>query len=429
MAHNEKLFELLTRKDGSDYGRETVDAWYEARHYVQARLADMEAASRKAQGGSAMHIVVEGCSPLMLAAVRQLVLVAHYPDFDEASGSPRTRITVVCPGARTLDELRAVEATLAREEYICNFMPMARCIYRLPGGESREREAVLPYLDVEIELACEGSVDPAEVPDSCRISEEKLRRHLAAADADEVHAIDTSKAMLANMVYCIGADIDNLPATDNTDSLRYGLALNTLCFKKRRKETMTLWRIKHPQTAEQKRQMQKAVRDRLSNVFLADTFESRLRGVLGLPRQASDKRPPFYRPAARRLHELQQGTIDLAAYAAACKPELMRRVARSLAPLSRCEHARWVAEKLVMGFRPLSPAEAYRDETTFGRARDNFRGSLKKRLADPAHIDLCSYADLRRVNPGDMKYDCLLILSMPHIVAEALTVEPSTDAL
>ena len=32
------------------------------------------------------------------------------------------------------------------------------------------------------------------------------------------------------------------------------------------------------------------------------------------------------------------------------------------------------------------------------------------------HIDLCSYRELRRVNPDDMKYDCFLMLAIPKIL-------------
>ena len=51
----------------------------------------------------------------------------------------------------------------------------------------------------------------------------------------------------------------------------------------------------------------------------------------------------------------------------------------------------------------------------FGRDRTAYRKRLKN---NGIHIDLCSYRDLRRINPGDMKYDCFLMIAMPRIILE-----------
>ena len=90
--------------------------------------------------------------------------------------------------------------------------------------------------------------------------------------------------------------------------------------------------------------------------------------------------------------------------------------------LARCEHARWNVEKLLLGFRPLSEKEQLEDEQLFGKDRKDYRKSLKKR---GIHIDLCSYRDLRRINPGDMKYDCFLIIAIPRIYTEHLKCKQS----
>ena len=86
--------------------------------------------------------------------------------------------------------------------------------------------------------------------------------------------------------------------------------------------------------------------------------------------------------------------------------------------LSKSEHARWVVEKLIMGFRPLNEEERLEDETlsTNKKRRKEYRDSLKKNPAKLAHIDLCSYSDLRRVNPDDLKYDSFLMLAIPKIL-------------
>ena len=89
--------------------------------------------------------------------------------------------------------------------------------------------------------------------------------------------------------------------------------------------------------------------------------------------------------------------------------------------LSKSEHAGWVVEKLIMGYRPLNERERYYDETLHSQfknkdKRKKYRDSLKRNDQDPAHIDLCSYRDLRRINPDDMKYDSFLMLAVPKIL-------------
>lgn len=412
MANLEKLFERLKRRDGSKFGDDTVRNWYRARRYVLARMADMDCNGKC----SAPHVVVEGMSPLMCSVVRHLVLVAHYPGFDEVKGSPRTRITILCRGMHTVEELEAAAAGLSAEEYLCNYALMAPRLFRkTPNEEPQQRDAVLPWLDVELEFV--GVDKYSDYTEKCelRATDADADATVAAIPDDDLYIIDTSKAVLANMVYWVGADLENLPATDTTATKRYDLALNTLCYKKQRSKTNNAWKNAGD------------VKGKLSNVFLADTFEARLRGLLA--KECKDradklkKEPRFYRPALRDLWRYRERKMDLIAYASRHKRSLMRLVAGELKALSRCEHSRWVAEKLVMGFRPLSAAEAYRLEGLFGADRAAFIKSLKKNVADPAHIDLCSYAELRRISPADMKYDCLLVLAMPHLLVESLTVK------
>lgn len=412
MANLEKLFERLTRRDGSPFGADTVRNWYRARRYVLTVLPEME------KGGTctAPHVVVEGMSPLMCSVVRHLVLVAHYPGFNEAKGSPRTRITILCSGMHTEEELEAAASALASEEYLCNYAPMAPCIFRTsPDATPQVREAVLPWLDVELEFVGVDKYSDYKEKCNLRATDAAADKFLATIPDNDLYTIDTSKAILANMVYCVGADLENLPATDNTATRRYDLALNTLCYKKQRSLTLKTWK----DTGD--------VKGKLSNVFLSDTFESRLRWILAKEwdalKEQPEAEPPFYKRGLRALWQYHKGDIDLRTYASRYERSLMRLVAGELKTLSRCEHSRWVAEKLVMGFRPLSAKEAYRIETSFGADRAAYCKSLKKNSADPTHIDLCSYAELRRVSPADMKYDCLLVLAMPHLLVESLTVK------
>ena len=85
----------------------------------------------------------------------------------------------------------------------------------------------------------------------------------------------------------------------------------------------------------------------------------------------------------------------------------------TITALARCEHSRWNVEKLIMGFGPLTKEDWYEIERCFGKERKLLIKGLKKK---GRHIDICSYKDLRRVNPGDMKYDFFLMLAMPQIM-------------
>ena len=84
--------------------------------------------------------------------------------------------------------------------------------------------------------------------------------------------------------------------------------------------------------------------------------------------------------------------------------------------LSQSEHERWVVEKLVMGYRPFNDEERYQYESLFGEGRKAYCKEMKNNASDPAHIDLCSYRDLRRINPDDLKYDSFLVLAIPTIL-------------
>ena len=60
--------------------------------------------------------------------------------------------------------------------------------------------------------------------------------------------------------------------------------------------------------------------------------------------------------------------------------------------------------------------ERIRDERSFGGAKKQYRNRMKKNASDPVSVDICSFAELRRINPGDMKYDSFLMLAIPKIL-------------
>jgi hypothetical protein len=69
-----------------------------------------------------------------------------------------------------------------------------------------------------------------------------------------------------------------------------------------------------------------------------------------------------------------------------------------------------------MGVRFYTKEERIRDERSFGGAKKQYRNRMKKNTSDPVSVDICSFAELRRINPGDMKYDSFLMLAIPGIL-------------
>ena len=84
--------------------------------------------------------------------------------------------------------------------------------------------------------------------------------------------------------------------------------------------------------------------------------------------------------------------------------------------LSQSEHNRCVTEKLILGYRPLNAQEMTEFESLFGQEKSAFVSRLKNDPVSPAHLDICSYRDLRRIDPDNMKYDSFLMLAIPLIL-------------
>lgn len=84
--------------------------------------------------------------------------------------------------------------------------------------------------------------------------------------------------------------------------------------------------------------------------------------------------------------------------------------------LAELEHNRWIMEKLLMGYRPLTESEEvvllakkvgtkdYKDE------KDRLKGDTIK-----AHADICSFCKLKNIGSGAEDYDYLLTLMIPDI--------------
>lgn len=351
------LFAYLKRKDGSEFEKATIENWYIARAYVLDKLKDVVIGPESSEH---LHVEVVGDSDLMLSVVRQVALSAHYANYEEESGKNRTKITLVSDAKDTLERLR-------KEEYLCNLLDY--CKYTIDSILQNKDS----YIDIELEFVeNEESVKIDENSIVKQITEEDVNGFRGKKSREEIEEIDTSKAVLAGRMYDLGVLIDNLPAEDIHCASRYAMALDVFQHDYLKDDAESLI------DGEKWKKNLNKVKNGLSNVFCADCFESRAKGIGQIDNQ---KTWETYNEA-----------------------------------LSKSEHARWVAEKLIMGFRPLTEEEHVNDEQCFGEVKKSYRDNLKNNSKDPAHIDLCSYRDLRRINPDDLKKDSFLMLAIPIIL-------------
>ena len=86
--------------------------------------------------------------------------------------------------------------------------------------------------------------------------------------------------------------------------------------------------------------------------------------------------------------------------------------------LSKSEHERWVVEKLILGYKPVDDMQRLEYESQFGNSRKQYVKKLKwlSESKELSHIDLCSFSNLRRIDPNNMKYDSFLVLGIPEIL-------------
>lgn len=381
---NREIFQLLKRKNGDAFEADVIANWYIARNYVLRHFNDWTGVGIGPESRNTFDIVVDGFSPLMYCVVRQIALMAHFANFDENDENTCSKITINYPESYTLDQLKREIDILSKEEYLCNLIEYSDYTLVSGTGDKVEHKG-LPFTDIKFILRAKGNDchddGKLTVREDDVLAYEKAQCGNMCFDEKDLKA-----GMLVNLAYSIGVEINNLPPTDNNTANRYNIALDCIN-SKRRKDMVRGWNKPFTSTAINQVDLKNA----LSCIYCADTFESRVRGLLRTTEPLSEK-----------LLIANTNTIKTA-------------IARNLKKLSLTEHARWVAEKLISGFRPMSEEESYIDETNVGR-RNPYRKHLKNRSVDPSHIDITSFADLKRINPEDQKYDCFIILAMPIVL-------------
>lgn len=364
----EHVFEYLRRKDSQECFEEgIVRNWYVARAYVQDRLKDI-AISPDTQ--EYLQFVIPDDSPLMMAVLRQIALSAHYINYEEydqldrLSCKNRTVVTLVSQ-KREEDIIQELE----KEENLCNLLQC--CKYSVYGKTTNADS----FIDIELNIVHQA---PEDNDRTIRITENDVRQWAHSKAEEDIYSSDTRMAILASRAYQLGAVIDNLPAEDIHCAKRYSMALNTFQYVLLGKKITSLV------DEEKWKKSLIVVKNGLSNVFCADCFESRERGIKAFAQKNG-------------IPEKDAWEINNEA-------------------LSCSEHNRWVVERLIMGFSPLSVSQRLQYDSLFGKRREEYAKLLKNQSEAPAHIDICSYRDLRRINPNDMKYDSFLMLAIPLIL-------------
>lgn len=358
----EKPFEFLRDKNGEKFPEETVKNWYKARIYVLEKLKDVAYAPNE-EGH--LQVIVENDTPIMLAVVRSVALYAHYLNFKEEDlfgnyvAKNRTVITLVSQNEN-------IDAILKKEDCLCNLIDYFRWS---KFGETHNTNS---YLDIELRIEKE-SVEEAGAK-IIRMTEKDVDVFISQQDEKDIYTIDTRKAIMANKMYELGSLIDNLPAEDIHCAKRYTMALDAFQYVLLKDEMLPL--IDEAQWNADIRK----VKNGISSILCADCFESRARAMGGGNKE--------------KLRQWEKYNMEL----------------------SVSEHARWVTERLIMGIRPLNAKEYFQYENLFDTKRAAYSKMLKNNIEDQAHLDICSFRDLRRINPGDMIYDSFLLLAIPRIL-------------
>lgn len=368
----EQPFQYLKKKNGDPFALEVMENWYKARAYVLDKLKDV---AFGVDSNDHLHVAVLGDSPLMLSVARQVAMSAHYLNFDEENNDETLRkctvITIVSQDADIAQKLQ-------QEEYFC-YLPSycKRDIY----GQVENRDS---YIDIELQVVKEW----AGGGDDCCIKMEEEEVELFC----KTHAfgeINTRKAVFVSRIYDLGTLVSNLPYEDIHNLRRYAQAMDAFLYLHLKKP----WQ---PLMGETGRLDLFEVKEKLSNIFCSDCFETRKKEIEKM--KEKDLAECRDKDGKRKI----------------CKDNYWEKY---ITELSKSEHARWVVEKLIMGYRPLNDRERIAGERTIGSSKlKQYRNQLKRTAEDPAHIDICSYSDLRRISPDNMKYDSFLMLAIPEIL-------------
>jgi hypothetical protein len=431
----EKPFEYMKRKENNAFFEEdVVKNWYKARAFVLEKLKDV---AFEPTSNNHLHVVVDvddknkKLSPLMLSVVRQIALSAHYINFFEGDEyeEPRNRTVITL-----VSENPHVKKELEKEEYLCNLLSYCKCVFEDSETGNSKTENNDSYIDLEFHFVSAWSDEVTfhftedDVINFCAIEKKP---------DENIFSIDTRMASYASRMYELGTNFDNIPAEDIHCTARYSVAIDIFKYKKLRSRAQLFINKE-----EWERKSICKIKESISNILCADCFKVREQSIKKPPRKKFEDEIKLcedeFKEKVERWKEKYHcklklwvvkspGKLKVFWVKLKCGIKLWAVGLRSKKklwaeynePLSRSEHSRWVVEKLILGYRPLNDEERAHDEYLqmqgCGRNKD-YRNQLKRRDKDPVHIDLCSYSELRRINPNDLKYDSFLMLAIPIVL-------------
>ena len=395
IPQKEMPFQYLKNRNGKEFDKTIVENWYKARTYVIEKLKDIIIGPCSKKTLKAIVEIDRQHKGLMLSVVRHLALAAHftnyeeYDEFGEISYKNCTTIIIVSKDNNIEEELK-------KEHCLNNLLKY--CQYIINGEYGNTASHLIP-IDIDIVITTHTPNDMDE--DVVNMTYEDVEHVLGQKDDNEIFSIDTRKAALCHDVYNLGKEINNLPFEDIHNISRYNQALNVFQYNRIRND------IK-PIINEKWKDSQTEVTNWLSNIFCADRFPSIAAGIKDTCSLTGENETTLWEDKSMKL--------------------------------AISEHSRWIVEKLILGFRPLNDNERYRYEELWGKQRKRYLTLLKeapeillKKFHEdysseiyydyngtehiaPAHINLCSFKELRRVDPDNRKYDSFLMLAIPIIL-------------
>ena len=380
---NEDPFRFLKAKNDGKEACDIVNNWYIARAYVMKKLKIVDCAF-KPNDKSYLHVIVENDSSRMLFVVRQIALMAHFLNFREDSPKESERHRTIITIVSKTPEIREI---LERDEYLCNLPKYCKYVDR--DGKTDHANS---FVDIEIHIASNVPQEKDKSEKMLYVKEadvdEYFKQYEKSHDDESVFLIDARAAFYASKVYDIGMAYTNIPAEDIHCTKRYAMALSIFKHDILRLPPEQLYNDVEYEKAKNGYLSISDIKKNVSNILCADCFKMREKSM----------------ELICRGEKVIQDTWE-----------------DNNESLSKSEHARWVVEKLILGYRPLNPEEQYHldslhAELNSAMKKKQFLDKLKNRDEDMAHVDLCSYSDLRRIKPEDLKYDSFLMLAIPEIL-------------
>lgn len=413
------LPDFFRTKNFGDNGNEVVslfrnDDLLRARHIVRKELPrPLWGAGIRKCSNERVHVILCGVTPLAVAIARQVALLCHFPNFDENTGRNRTLITFLTDEDVSAEEVQSIGLT-------GNLTQCCRLVFTECGdGTPVVKECINPdsFLDVEMEFATlrggtlaryvEHRCEASDIVTcfSCGVSDAQLfdgktRQHFLLKETPldsetrqrYLEEIDLTRAKLVNTVYNIGTGLREVSDFANLDARDYNMSLQRLCQEITRNSMEAAWQklSADSDSAEMK----------LSNLYCGDCIDAKI-ASLGLARKN------FVHPSS-----FSGFKCKLLRHKRRTSPR--RILEQNLEVMARTEHSRWVVERLIQGYRPYTPEEHYSDELRCGKERIAHRKELKKKRK--CHIDMCSYRDLRHIDPGVIKNDCFITLAIDFVL-------------